>query len=151
MNGIREYQDVALALLDYFREFAGLTVPAGRFSLDGLLPEGESMSLQITGGQTIRRYIDGSRKEAMNFTIFYRGEVAQDDAAKSAMLGILNGIGAWLEEEKAGDNWPPYLGERFEVSALEQIQTANIAGQSDAPTLRTITYQAGFVLGYSTK
>lgn len=119
-----------------------LPVMGGVFALDGLLDNQKSMSLQITGGQTIKRYLDGSRIEEMNFTIYYRDANVNDNELKSAMLGTLNGIGSWLDKTAL-----PYLGDSFQITKLEQIQAANVIEQ----TPQQITYQAGFVLGYETK
>jgi len=119
-----------------------LPVNAGFFSLDGLLENQAAMSLQITGGRTVRRYLDGTRVEEMYFSLFYRDSNANDNEAKSAMLGTLNGIGTWLDQ-----NDPPFLGDGFIITKLEQIQAANVIEQ----TPQQITYQAGFVLGYETR
>jgi hypothetical protein len=145
MSIIVDQKELAGRLRSYFVEHLPselLPVPRGDFSLDGLLDIGASMSLQITGGRTLRRYIDDTRIDELHFTIFYRDSIGQDNEAKSAMLGTLNGIGAWLELQKL-----PYLGDGFSVRRLEQIQAANVIAQ----TAQQITYQAGFVLGYETK
>ena len=139
---LSEHKQLAELLRQYFLEFAELPVQPGSFSLDGLLPQGPSMSLQITGGQTVDTYISGRRNELLAFTIFYRGDVVNDNDAKSAMIGILNGIGEWLESQEL-----PYFGASFKVTDLKQVQTANLVDQSE----QHITYQAGFTLGYTTK
>ena len=129
-----------------------LPVSGGRLSLDGLLPDGDSMSLQVTGGKTQHAWIDGSRVMELFFTIFYRSTSAVDDNdAKSAMQGVLNGIGTWMDEVmKSGE--PPYFGEDVTVTRLELVQAANIADTNGANNqgLQFITYQAGYALGYET-
>jgi hypothetical protein len=124
-----------------------LPVKPGQFSVDGLLENGASMSLQINGGEVERTYLDGTRKMRLNFTIFYRNpNGAKNNAVKSNMMAILNGWGEWMQ----GLREMPYLGDWLNVSSLEQVQLANIA-QADTPTMQNITYQAVFTLGYSTK
>jgi hypothetical protein len=143
----QEHKDFAEALRSYFVEHLPadlLPVKGGSFSLDGLSDNNSapSMSLQITGSQTLRTYIDGTRIEDLHFTLLYRAPIDRNNAAKSAMLGTLNGIGTWLDGQE-----PPYLGEDFRISKLEQRQAANVVTQ----TANSITYQAGFVLGYETQ
>lgn len=143
------------ALRSYFVEHLPaelLPVPGGHFSLDGLLDDGDSMSLQIVGGEVRKSYINGSRLMDMQFSIFYRSDSAiNDNDAKSAMMGVLNGIGAWMAgvmEDEA-----PYLGDWLTVNRFEQIMLANIAdsGNQNNQGINYITYQAGYALGYKTK
>ena len=142
---IEEQKLLAETLRTYFVEHLPPSlrpVQGGMFSLDALQDEQKSMSMQITGGRTIRRYINGARVEEMHFTIFYRDTNVNDNEAKSAMLGTLNGIGTWMDNADK-----PYLGEGFIIQELEQLQMANVIEQT--PT--QITYQAGFVLRYETR
>lgn len=77
------------------------------------------------------------------FTIFYRREAtASQNGIRSAMIGVLNAIGEWMEEQDK-----PYLGDWLSVDEFEQVQLASIAEQAD----RFATYQAGYILGYTTK
>lgn len=138
----RDEMLLATALRAYFIEHADLPVRGGAFNLDTLLPEGESMSLVVTGGQPERIYINGAKKMRQPFTIMYRTPITGDNDVKSAVIGTLNGIGAMMDE-----NEMPYLGEWLTVSTFEQVQTATILSQDD----KFITYQAGYVLGYKTR
>lgn len=133
---------LATALRDYFIEHASLPVKGGAFNLDTLLPEGSSMSLQVTGGQPERTYINGAKKIRQPFTILYRTPITGDNAVKSSVIGTLNSIGAWMDDSEM-----PYLGDWLTVSTFEQIQTATIVSQDN----KFITYQAGYVLGYKTR
>lgn len=141
---VEQQKLLAEALRSYFVEFAPLPVKGGAFALDALLPDKPSMSLQITGGPKPKTYIDGSQssKREKFFTIFYRAKVTDDNDAKSAMMGALDGLGQWMNETPL-----PYLGDWLTVTRFEQIQLSNIANQEN----KFITYQAGFALGYTTK
>lgn len=139
---------LAETLRMYFVEHCTfLPVKGGAFSLDTLLPNAESMSLQMNGGQTLHQWLDGSRVMLQPFTLFYRGNVADDNETKSSMLGTLNAIGAWMDSVMA--KAPPFLGDWLTVNRFEQVQTANIAERGEGNTF--IVYQAGYVLGYETK
>ena len=120
-------------------EFADLPVKGGAFSLDGLNPEGRSMSLQMNAGQEVKAYLDGSRLMLQPFTIFYRAGSTENNPDKSAMIGVLNALGDWMEEAD-----PPYLGPEFKVSKVSQVQLANISDQAD----RSIAYMATYALEY---
>lgn len=140
--GAREQELLAEALRSYIVERAPLPVRGGAFSLDALLPDQDSMSLQMGLGRPLRRYIDGTAKMEQPFSIFYRAGVTGGNDCKSAMMGVLNGIGGWMRE-----NGPPYLGDWLDVSVFEQAQLAAVADRED----RFITYMAGYRLGYTTK
>ena len=139
---LSDLKTLAENLRNYLLQYPDLSVKAKNFHLDGLLSEGESMSLQITGGQIIKQYIDGSKIVLMPFVIFYRGTINDSNDRKSAMMGELNGIGTWLSSQSL-----PNLGSSFEIRRLSQTQLANIANQTE----KDITYQAVFALEYITK
>ena len=135
---------IALAemLRRFLLEFASLPVKPGQFNLDGLMAAGKSMSLQITGGQVLKTYIDGTKRIRLPFTLFYRSTDNVSNDYKSSMIGSLNAIGDWLDSLTE----PPFFGDSFKVIRLEQVQTANIIEQLD----NIVTYQAGFALDYET-
>lgn len=140
---ITDQQQLAESLRAFLLEFTDLPVAGGQFNLDGLLAEtGKSMSLQITGGTPTKEYIDGTRVMLMPFTLFYRAPENKNNDYKSAMMGVLNGIGEWLDSLSE----MPYFGESFKVLGLTQVQQANISEQ----TAKTVTYQAGYTLEYET-
>ncbi len=132
---------LAEALQAYLVEHAPIPVKGGAFNLDTLLPKGKSMSLQMNPGKPEHIFIDGTAVITQPFVIRYRDEKKDDNDIKSEMMRSLNAIGDWMH-----GNRQPYLGDWLKVSALEQVQSANIAALDD----KTITYQAGYVLGYET-
>lgn len=143
---IQNELQLAETLRVFLIENAPLPVPGRALNLDTLLPAGRSMNLQVTGGEVVRVYIDGSKIMRTAFTLFYRAGVTDDNSLKSDMQGSLNAIGAWMEKIMR-DGSRPYLGDWLEVTGLQQVQRANIAAQDE----KSITYQAGYVLGYRTK
>lgn len=124
-----------------------LPVRGGAFFVDDLLPNAESMNLQMNAGQTLKQWVDDSRIMLRPFTLLYRGEITDDNETKSAMIGALDAIGAWMDAIMAKE--PPYLGDWLTVNRFEQVQTANITERGEGNTF--IVYQAGYVLGYETK
>lgn len=134
-------QQLAATLLAYLREHAPLPVKAGRLNLDTLDAQNESMSLQVSGGQALRTWLDGTKIMEQPFVLFYRAPLTDNNDKKSTMLDALDGIGAWMDEIPL-----PYLGDWLDVTKFEQVQLANINNQEG----KQITYQAGFVLGYET-
>lgn len=142
-------KELAATLATYFTTSLPtelLPVAPEDFRVDQLAADRPSMSLNITGGDTLRRYIDGSRLRELEFSIVYRAFNLDGNAAKSAMLGTLNGIGVWLDSTPLPD-----LGAGIKARRLEQTSTAGRLEQdpneTPAPAANS-TYSAGFVLEY---
>lgn len=129
-------ENVRLFLLEH----ADLPVKRGEFGIDNLTDK-RSMSIQRTGGYVLKTHLNGRREMRVPITIYYRDITKTDNASRSDMLGVLDGIGEWLDSINTIEI---YLGDRLRVIRFEQVQAANIAHRDD----RTITYQAGYVLDY---
>lgn len=132
-------------LRKYFVEHADLPVAGGAFNLSDLLPDGESMALILPSGGTERTWIDGSRMKEQMLLIRYRSPLVNDNDIKSEMMGELNGIGIWMDEVMASG--PPFFGESITTNRFELTARASPFERTE----KSITYQAGYVLGYETK
>lgn len=132
-------KQLAETLRRYLLTCPDLPVAGGLFSLDGLDPDEESMSLQMNPGQLIKKFLDGGGVVRQPFTIYYRAAATSQNQTKSDMIGALNAVGDWMTE--AG---PPDLGPGIRAVALEQATMANIADQENAK----LGYMATYILDY---
>lgn len=138
---ITEQKELAEKLRQHFLSFPDLAVKGGAFSLDGLAAKGESMSLQMNPGHEISRSISGRRTMSQPFTIYYRSAASGENEAKSSMMGALNAIGVWLEEQER----LPELGTGIHATKLEQTALASIVEQDNV----VVAYMATFNLQYN--
>ncbi|UQZ90205.1 hypothetical protein C4J81_13740 [Deltaproteobacteria bacterium Smac51] len=139
---IVEDMELAEKLRLHILSFPDFPVKGGQFSLDMVLGgTGQSMSLQINPGQYITKYIDGSGTVRQPFTLYYGSSATDMNKNKSAMMGILNSIGKWMERQGSLD-----LGDDLRPIQIEQVTSASVYEQDNV----TLAYAAQYVLDYET-
>ena len=142
--GITQQQQMAERLLDLIGACPNLPVKRGAMGLDRLETQGRSISLALQPGQVIKTDISGRKTIRQPFGLSYRAANTDDDAVKAAMIGDLNGIGAWLDTLDPADI---VIGDGVAVTKLEQTSLAFIIEQSEG----NIAYQGDYVVEYSQK
>lgn len=136
-----EQKNLTEKLRQYLLTCPYLPVKGGGLNLDALDAKGQSLSLQMEGGQAIKTYVDGSRVMRQPFSLNYRNAATKGNVEKSDMIGTLNAIGEWMLTTPLPD-----LGRGLRPNRIEQVILGQIIEQDNT----IVGYGAQYVLEYET-
>jgi hypothetical protein len=138
---VTDQAQLAEALRAHLLSCPGFPVPGRDFGIDAFSLEGDTMTLHMEAGRTIRTYVDGTRIIRQPFGLFFLSTPTESTGERSRMLGVLNKIGEWMAS--AG---PPDIRPKFKATAFEQVSMASLFVQDD----KQLGYTATYVLEYET-
>lgn len=102
--------------------FPGLA--GGLMHLDFLPPEARSYSiLSVPTEPVLQRYMDGSSRRQLLFTVASREFYGPDPELQSQSLAFFEALAQWVEKKAARRDYPP-LGDGKRCVSIEVLSTA---------------------------
>lgn len=110
------------AIYRWLSEFPGLA--GGVMHLDFLPPEARSYSVcSVPTEPVLRRYVDGSSRRQLLFTVASREFYGPDTSLQAQSLSFFEALEDWVEQKSARREYPK-LGDGKHCVSMEVLSTA---------------------------